>query len=175
MTNVRRSVTISRPKRGGIGVPDGQMAAGSQWIVTAILGRLAGLLLGAPGTRLRGAFGLWAGSAPDGRVWIRVEDPRRTRIAGRRFLMVEGAGDGAGRFRVQRPQPVSMPRRYYVACPDCRTRMVRTGRRTGQQRSREGRMLYTREYQCPGCARVRLYSESSSLFVSGELVGPEDE
>ena len=54
--------------------------------------------------------------------------------------------------------------RYYVSCPDCRTRMVRTGKKIKEDRSLDGIWIYKREYECPGCRLVIGYSESRNCF-----------
>jgi phage terminase large subunit GpA-like protein len=54
--------------------------------------------------------------------------------------------------------------RYYVSCPDCRTRMVRTGKKVKEYRSLYETWVYKREYKCPGCSLVIGYSESRNCF-----------
>jgi uncharacterized protein with PIN domain len=56
--------------------------------------------------------------------------------------------------------------KYYLHCPDCRTRMKRTGNKEIEHYSvdRPPRPIYRREMECPGCGRVREYSESKNMW-----------
>ena len=58
--------------------------------------------------------------------------------------------------------------KYYMACPNCRTRMVRTGKKIKEDRSLDGIWTYKREYQCPGCSLIIGYSEyRNSMYYGG--------
>ena len=62
--------------------------------------------------------------------------------------------------------------RHYIHCPNCRARMVRTGRKveTGKHAmKRYGDIvhLYQREYECPSCGRLYAYREDSNVIIPG--------
>jgi len=61
-----------------------------------------------------------------------------------------------------------MMKRYYMTCPDCHTRMVRTGKKEKEYRI-EGQLVYRREYGCKNCGTTRIHSESRNYFVEGSL------
>ena len=61
------------------------------------------------------------------------------------------------------------PQRYYVACPNCRTRMARTGKKTKEYRSLNDIWFYKREFECLGCGLVLAYSESRDLIIRGRF------
>jgi len=60
-------------------------------------------------------------------------------------------------------------RKYYMSCPDCRTRMRRTGKKVRETKSIEGNWIYEREYECPNCGKIWAYSEYRNLFTPGPL------
>ena len=66
--------------------------------------------------------------------------------------------------------------RFYVHCPNCHTRMVRTGKKeevgTGSDFGRKIK-LYEREYECPNCERVWVYDEVRNWIRVGSLKGEE--
>lgn len=55
--------------------------------------------------------------------------------------------------------------RYYLHCPECGTRMIRTGEEV------EG-APDSREYKCPGCGSFFAYSEQSKAIVKTYLGFP---
>ena len=57
-----------------------------------------------------------------------------------------------------------MKKKYYLHCPNCNTRMRRTGRKEEEHYG-----LYLREYECPGCGRLWTYSEYRNMFYMGGL------
>jgi len=59
--------------------------------------------------------------------------------------------------------------KYYSHCPDCRTRMKRTGKNQREAPTREGRWIYAREYECPKCGSIWVYSEYYNSFRRGNL------
>ena len=59
--------------------------------------------------------------------------------------------------------------RYYVSCPDCRTRMRRTGPKREVARTVNGEPLYAREYECSGCGAFFVYDVSKAFFHRGKL------
>jgi len=58
---------------------------------------------------------------------------------------------------------------YYVSCPDCRTRMKRTGKKQKEQEALSGDWLYQREYKCGDCGRFFVYSELKNWISKGPL------
>lgn len=58
--------------------------------------------------------------------------------------------------------------RRYITCPDCRSRMVRTGKKEKEFRS-EGQWVYIREYECKNCGTTRIHSESKDYLIQGSL------
>jgi len=62
--------------------------------------------------------------------------------------------------------------RYYAHCPECRTRMVRTGqKRWVAEGSNYGRKvdLYEWEYECPNCGKYWLYNVARNWFTPGSF------
>lgn len=66
-----------------------------------------------------------------------------------------------------------MMSKHYEHCPDCHTRMVRTGQKTKETQTLDGGWLYTREYECNGCGKCWLYNEARNLFYRGRIVEGE--
>ena len=62
--------------------------------------------------------------------------------------------------------------KYYLQCPDCGVRMVRTGKKievAPAVRDREPTWLYRIEYKCPNCGSFFIYSEDRNAIVPGVL------
>ena len=59
--------------------------------------------------------------------------------------------------------------RYYLNCPECRTRMIRTGEKVEENYDINGLPIYRREYKCPGCGRFFIYSEDGNFFTPGRF------
>ena len=57
----------------------------------------------------------------------------------------------------------------YINCPDCQTRMIRTGKKEREHRSLDGNWIYKREYECKRCGKVIIYSESGNFIIHGSL------
>lgn len=60
-------------------------------------------------------------------------------------------------------------KRHYITCPDCNTRMVRTGNKEKEYLSLDDRWLYKREYECKNCGEVMIHWESRNLTFPGSL------
>jgi hypothetical protein len=59
------------------------------------------------------------------------------------------------------------PKRYYISCPVCKTRMIRTGRKIQGQCPIFKDKVCTREYECPSCGLVCRHSETENRTFSG--------
>lgn len=59
--------------------------------------------------------------------------------------------------------------KYYLICPECKTRLRRTGKKRKEEQTLEGSWLYLREYECPKCNVLWTYSELRSLYQKGQL------
>jgi len=57
-----------------------------------------------------------------------------------------------------------MANKYYLACPDCRKRMRRTGKKEKEHQDLDGRWIYRREYECPSCGLTIGYSENRNAY-----------
>jgi hypothetical protein len=55
--------------------------------------------------------------------------------------------------------------RYYISCPVCRCRMVRTGNKEIETLSIDNEKIYRREYRCNRCGNIRWYSESRNMYL----------
>jgi DNA-directed RNA polymerase subunit RPC12/RpoP len=51
-----------------------------------------------------------------------------------------------------------MGKKYYVRCPSCRSRAVRTGKKVKEVRTINGDWIYIREYKCPKCGCLFTHS-----------------
>ncbi len=56
-----------------------------------------------------------------------------------------------------------MRKKYYLHCPDCKTRMIKTGEKAARY-SVGDVTLNVREYKCPYCTQYFLYDETRNLF-----------
>lgn len=57
----------------------------------------------------------------------------------------------------------------YHSCPDCRTRMKRTGKKENDTQTLNGGWLYIREYECPSCGSIWVFDENHGLFTRGRI------
>jgi len=55
--------------------------------------------------------------------------------------------------------------RYYITCPDCYTRMVRTGKNLVEKIGMNDEKIYSREYYCSNCGLIISYSESRNMIM----------
>ncbi len=60
-------------------------------------------------------------------------------------------------------------KRHYITCPDCHTRMARTGNKEKEYPDAEGYWLYKREYECKNCGTLMIFWESRDLLFPGSL------
>jgi len=56
-----------------------------------------------------------------------------------------------------------MKQRFYIHCPTCMTRMVRTGYKEVIGRATDHARVHRREYQCGNCGRLWMYDELRKL------------
>ena len=54
--------------------------------------------------------------------------------------------------------------RHYIHCPNCHTRMVRTGKKEQVATATDVTKVYKRQYKCPACSRLWVYDEVRNWF-----------
>jgi DNA-directed RNA polymerase subunit RPC12/RpoP len=59
--------------------------------------------------------------------------------------------------------------KYYVRCPYCRIRAVRTGKKLKEVQDINGNWIYLREYKCPKCGCLFIHSPFHSCIWYGSI------